>query len=382
MLGASPSRSSSSSPKRRGPPRSASTSRRLHRSPTRWRATSRALTGGGRREGVGIGSGSSYSHLQITSYLEERRHAHRRHPHPRRGGPRRPRRRHPLGRAHRPGPRARLRHRRGRRPACSPTPTTCATAPPRSPSPTGASEQGRIAAVDPDGDLVVLEVDTGDAPALPWADDAGRARRRRVRRRPHRRRRRAHHPRHGERRRAQLPRSAGPPHHRQPRAHRAAGARLLGQPGGRRRAGGCSRSTPPAWPTASTWRSPPTPSSAPASTRWCAASRSTGSCSAWAWRPPTSPASSARRSAWPTARGCSCARSRRTARPSEPACKTGDLITQAGGHDVATVDDLHARPRRAPARRRRSRSTSCAAPRSSTSPSTSTTPSRRRATTA
>ena len=36
----------------------------------------------------------------------------------------------------------------------------------------GRSEQGRIAAVDPDGDLVVLEVDTAGAPALPWADAA------------------------------------------------------------------------------------------------------------------------------------------------------------------------------------------------------------------
>ena len=34
----------------------------------------------------------------------------------------------------------------------------------------GRAEQGRVAAVDPDGDLVVLEVDTGGAPALPWAD--------------------------------------------------------------------------------------------------------------------------------------------------------------------------------------------------------------------
>ena len=37
----------------------------------------------------------------------------------------------PVGRAHRPRPRAGLRHRRGRRATCSPTPTTSATAPPR-----------------------------------------------------------------------------------------------------------------------------------------------------------------------------------------------------------------------------------------------------------
>ncbi|MFL6207162.1 MAG: S1C family serine protease [Acidimicrobiales bacterium] len=34
----------------------------------------------------------------------------------------------------------------------------------------GRAEQGRVAAIDPDGDLVVLEVDTAGAPALPWAD--------------------------------------------------------------------------------------------------------------------------------------------------------------------------------------------------------------------
>ncbi len=35
----------------------------------------------------------------------------------------------------------------------------------------GRREQGRIAAVDPDGDLVVLAVDTAGVPALPWATD-------------------------------------------------------------------------------------------------------------------------------------------------------------------------------------------------------------------
>jgi serine protease Do len=34
----------------------------------------------------------------------------------------------------------------------------------------GRAVQGRAAGVDPDDDLVVLAVDTGDAPALPWAD--------------------------------------------------------------------------------------------------------------------------------------------------------------------------------------------------------------------
>jgi serine protease Do len=35
----------------------------------------------------------------------------------------------------------------------------------------GRSVQGAVAAVDPDGDLVVLGVDTGDAPSLPWASE-------------------------------------------------------------------------------------------------------------------------------------------------------------------------------------------------------------------
>jgi serine protease Do len=35
----------------------------------------------------------------------------------------------------------------------------------------GRAVQGSVAAVDPDGDLVVLEVDTGAAPPIAWADD-------------------------------------------------------------------------------------------------------------------------------------------------------------------------------------------------------------------
>ena len=36
----------------------------------------------------------------------------------------------------------------------------------------GRAVQAEVAGVDPDGDLVVLAVDTADAPALAWADDA------------------------------------------------------------------------------------------------------------------------------------------------------------------------------------------------------------------
>jgi S1-C subfamily serine protease len=37
----------------------------------------------------------------------------------------------------------------------------------------GRAEQGRAAGIDLDGDLTVLQVDTGDAPPLAWAVDAG-----------------------------------------------------------------------------------------------------------------------------------------------------------------------------------------------------------------
>ena len=292
----------------------------------------------------------------------------RRHAHPRRGGPRRPRRRHPVRRPHRPRPRPRLRHRRGRRPRAHQRPQ-----PPR-PHHRGDLRRRSLR--------------------------AGPSRRRRPRRRPRRAR--------GRHRRAPR-RSRGPTSPPEPgdvvfAVGRTAdgGARIthgmvsgversFRGPRGRRITGSLEhtaplargssgspvvdadgtaarRSTPPGWPTASTWRSPPTPSCGPASTPSCEASPCTDSCSAWAWPLPTSPASSARRSAWPTGKACSCAPSRPTARPSGPGIKTGDLITQAGRHRVTTVDDLHtaldaareaqaltlhARPRRRRARRHR-----------------------------
>src|SRR5919199_5416658 len=36
----------------------------------------------------------------------------------------------------------------------------------------GRSEHGRVAGADPDLDLAVVEVDTGDSPAVPWAPAA------------------------------------------------------------------------------------------------------------------------------------------------------------------------------------------------------------------
>ena len=100
----------------------------------------------------------------------------------------------------------------------------------------GRTAEGNVAGHDIDGDLAVIGVDTGGAPALPWADGAaaeigtpvfalanpgGRGLRvtfgfvsgvERI-----------------------LPGPARPAHHRQPRAHRPAAARLLRRPGSHRR---------------------------------------------------------------------------------------------------------------------------------------------------
>src|SRR5215470_9741936 len=96
----------------------------------------------------------------------------------------------------------------------------------------GRTADGSVAGNDIDGDLAVIDVDTGGAAALPWASDAsaelgmpvfalanpgGRGLRVSF----------GH--------RADLPRPPGPAHHRQPRAHRPAAARLVGRPGPQRR---------------------------------------------------------------------------------------------------------------------------------------------------
>ena len=159
-----------------------------------------------------------------------------------------------------------------------------------------------------------------------------------------------------------LPRPARPPDHRQPRAHRARWpaarpAVPLVDAHGRAR----SASTPPAWPTASTWRCPPTPRCAQ---RVDALVRGESAAPARARRGPgarpTSPASSARRSACRTARACSCARSRddspaaaagdqdrRPAHPGRPASTSRPSTTSTRARrPLATADELtlHARP--------------------------------------
>ena len=54
--------------------------------------------------------------------------------------------------------------------ASSPTPTTCATARPPCASPTAEPCKEQSTGSDIDGDLVVLDVDTADAPALSWSE--------------------------------------------------------------------------------------------------------------------------------------------------------------------------------------------------------------------
>ena len=100
----------------------------------------------------------------------------------------------------------------------------------------GRTAEGNVAGHDIDGDLAVISVDTGGVPALPWADGAA-ARDRDAGVRPGQpgRARAAGDVRVRLRRRADLPRPARPAHHRQPRAHRPAAARLLGRPGSHRR---------------------------------------------------------------------------------------------------------------------------------------------------
>ena len=102
----------------------------------------------------------------------------------------------------------------------------------------GRTEHGRVAGADADLDLAAIAVETGDARAGRVGARArrrGRDRRARVRARQPRRARAAHHlrPRLGDR--ALVPRPSRAAHRRLDRAHRAAAARLLGRPAGRRR---------------------------------------------------------------------------------------------------------------------------------------------------
>ena len=111
----------------------------------------------------------------------------------------------------------------------------------------GRTADGTVAGHDIDGDLAVITVDTGGAPALPWAGGAAaETRHAGVRAGQPGRARAAGHVRVRLRHRPGLPRPARPAHHRQPRAHRPAAARLLRRPGPvRRRAAARDQHQPP-----------------------------------------------------------------------------------------------------------------------------------------
>ena len=94
----------------------------------------------------------------------------------------------------------------------------------------GRAAQGELTAVDPDGDLAVLSVDTAGVAAHRVGDEAAATGDLVFAVGPHAGRRRADHLRDGERRRARLPRAPGSAGHRQPRAHRSPRPGLVGQP--------------------------------------------------------------------------------------------------------------------------------------------------------
>ena len=133
---------------------------------------------------------------------------------------------------------ARLRRGHRRRHASSPTRTCCAARRSPSPSPTARTEHGRVAGADADLDLAAIAVETGDARRSPGSRtraDGVAHRRAGVRARQPRRARAARDLRPRVRDRPLVPRPARAAHRRLDRAHRAAAARLVGRPAGRRR---------------------------------------------------------------------------------------------------------------------------------------------------
>ena len=184
----------------------------------------------------------------------------------------------------------------------------------------GRRADGRPAGVDVDGDLAVVSVDTGDAPALavpeppsawatpcwPWPTrvDAGSACQRGLRLRTRRR----------------LPgprRRTGAGRHRAHRAPRRADRR---EGPWSTSSAPWSGSTPTAWATASIWPFPPTSLSGRASTR-----SPTGTCPvAPDWGSPSHPrawpADSGSRSASPSGTGSSSTPSKKVGPPIVPGC--------------------------------------------------------------
>ena len=96
----------------------------------------------------------------------------------------------------------------------------------------GRAEQATAAGADEDGDLVVLDVATGAASPVVWAEQAPQRGRRGLRVQP-RRPSRAGLVRHGVVGRRRVLRAAGPTSSRRRRAHRATGSRRVRWPAGR-----------------------------------------------------------------------------------------------------------------------------------------------------
>ena len=257
----------------------------------------------------------------------------------RRCRPHRPRRRRPRHRRHRP-PRPGRRRRRGRPDRVLPTPTTCGTAPPRSPSPTaGPAGPARRVRRRP-RPRRARGRHRRRTPPPTWADAEPEAGDGRVRRGPRRRGDRVTHGFvSGAGRAFRGPRR--PPDQGQRRAHRPAGPGLVGRPAGRRRRAGWSVSTPTGSATASTSPCRPTPSSASGSTPSPPGEHVAGRRLGIASCPGRGRPAPSATVGLPEQPGLLVARRRRRlARPTPPGISEGDLITAVGGRGRRTVDAL------------------------------------------
>ena len=205
----------------------------------------------------------------------------------------------------------------------------------------GRAVQGSVVGSDVDGDLVVLDVDTGDVAPLAWADDAvapgdvvvtvtaGRHR--------------------GASAWGQVtateagvPRPARAADRRRHRARRAVRAGVVGGAGARPRAVASSASTRTASSTASTSPGRPTSRCATRSRRWPRAAGSSGCASAWPWRRPTSPPGCGE-SVGLDERAGLLVRGVVDGSPAAAAgIREGDLLVRAGDRDLARPDDLFA----------------------------------------
>ena len=185
----------------------------------------------------------------------------------------------------------------------------------------GDVREGRVLGADPDLDVAVIGVETGDVPVVGWEPgEVPAGGRGRVRARQPRRAWAADDVRDGVRDRARFPRPARAAGRRLDRAHRTATARELGRPaGGRAREPAGPQRRPPRRRASSSRCRPTRPSSA-GSTSWPVARRPSGRGSGSrsprrAWR-----GACVRRSGSSRATGSSSARWSTTARRRAPVC--------------------------------------------------------------